>query len=190
MIKAQVNDKALVIAILSQAFDDNSSVNYIIRQNNKNECICALMDYSFEVCMMFGEVWLSNDRKACALIIYPEHKRTSIKSIWLDVKLILFAVGLDGVFKALKREGLIKKKQPEMPMTYLWFIGVKPLYKQQGIGSKLLKELMADAQQKNRPVFLETSTLKNLPWYERFGFRIYDQLELSYTLYFLNNLPV
>lgn len=34
-------------------------------------------------------------------------------------------------------------------------------------------------------MYLETSMPENLPWYERFGFRIYDRLELGYTLYFL-----
>lgn len=70
-------------------------------------------------------------------------------------------------------------------MAYLWFIGVNPGDQHKGIGSKLLQEIIAFADQKKLPLFLETSTLTNLPWYERFGFKIYDQLELSYTLYFL-----
>jgi len=35
------------------------------------------------------------------------------------------------------------------------------------------------------PVYLETSTLKNMPWYKRMGFEVYDEVELSYTLFFL-----
>ena len=67
--------------------------------------------------------------------------------------------------------------------------GVNPANQKNGVGSKLLQEIIVHAKQQDRPVFLETSTLKNLPWYERFGFKIYDKLELSYTLYFLSNEP-
>jgi ribosomal protein S18 acetylase RimI-like enzyme len=105
----------------------------------------------------------------------------------LDLKLIVQAIGLSGIKRALDRESKIKAKQPKEPMAYLWFIGVEPSQQHKGIGSKLLQEVIADATVNNLPVFLETSTTPNLPWYERFGFKIYDQLTLTYTLYFLRN---
>src|SRR5258708_2988883 len=187
MIKAEVNDKALVVELLTQSFDENKSVNYIIRQgNNPKAHLKPLTAYSFDVCLLFGEVWLSEDRRACALILFPDQKRNTI---WLDIQLIFNAIGIAGISKTLTREKQIKKKQPKIPMVYLWFIGVDPLYQHKGIGSRLLREVIAHARQKSRPVFLETSMLQNLPWYQRFNFHIYDKLELGYTLYFLNNLP-
>ena len=186
---ATVNDRALVVDLLARSFDGNQSVNYIVRQDNKRKArIRALMDYSFEVCMRFGEVWLSEDRRACALVLFPEEKKTTLKTIWLDVKLIFQAIGWGGVSKAMKREALIKQKQLNVPVVYLWFIGVHPLYQHRGAGGKLLQQVIDKAKKRDRPVFLETSTLKNLPWYGRFGFQVYDELELGYTLYFLNNL--
>jgi ribosomal protein S18 acetylase RimI-like enzyme len=70
-------------------------------------------------------------------------------------------------------------------MLYLWFIGVAPAEQHKGHGSSLLTAILAMSAKLNLPLFLETSTLKNLPWYERFGFGIYDKLDLTYTLYFL-----
>lgn len=186
MLKAEVADKELITKILSKSFEANQSVNYIVRQDNKKTGrIDALMEYSFEVCSLFGDVFFSDDHKACALLLYPQNKRTTIKSIWLDVKLITQAIGFDGIGKALERESKIKAKQSKEPMIYLWFIGVNPSDQHKGIGSKLLQDVIAFAEQKKLPIFLETSTLTNLPWYERFGFKIYDRLELTYTLYFL-----
>lgn len=102
-------------------------------------------------------------------------------------EIIFQAIGLGGMSKTLDREAQIKKKQLKAPMVYLWFIGVSPLYQHRGICSKLLREVLDEAKRMNRPVFLETSILKNIAWYERFGFKVYDCLELDYTLYFLNN---
>lgn len=181
-------DKPRVTDLLSAAFNDNQSVNYIIRQDDKRrQRIRALMDYSFEVCFRFGKVWLSEGGTGCALVLYPHQKRTTLQTIWLDIKLIFTAIGIDGIARAMKREALIKEKQPKEPMAYLWFIGVSPLYQHTGIGSSLLKEVIAEAESKALPVFLETSTLQNLPWYRRFGFQSYDELTLTYTLHFLKH---
>ena len=61
MIKAEIVDKALVVQLLTQAFEDNRSVNYIVLNDDKRtERIAALMDYSFDMCSLFGEVWLSD----------------------------------------------------------------------------------------------------------------------------------
>ncbi|MFD2964355.1 MULTISPECIES: GNAT family N-acetyltransferase [Olivibacter] len=190
MIKAQYEDKLLVIELLMKSFDDNQSVNYIIKQDHeRTQRIYALMDYSFAMCYRFGEVWLSNDKQACALILYPHQKKTSLQSVWWDIKLIFQSIGVNRIGKAMKREALIKKKQPSEPMVYLWFIGVNPKYQHTGIGSRLLKEVLVDAQTKGLPIYLETSTEKNLPWYQRFGFRIYDELVLTYVLHFLKYEP-
>ena len=186
MINANPNDRTLVVNLLVQSFDDNQSVNYIVKQDDKRiQRIRVLMDYSFEICSLFGAIYLSNDKKACALIVFPDQKRTTLKSILLDLKLILFCVGLSGIKKALSRESLIKKIQPKEKMYYIWFIGTDKSNQHSGIGSKLLQEIIEDAGSKKLPIYLETSTLKNLPWYERFGFEIYHKLKLSYTLYFL-----
>lgn len=188
MRSATRTDKPLVTDLLSAAFDDNLSVNYIVHQNDKRkQRIRALMDYSFEVCYRFGKVWLSEDCKACALVLYPHQKKINLYAVWLDVKLIFTAVGIGGIKKALDREAKIKAKQPKEPMAYLWFIGVSPLYQHQGTGSKLLQQVIADAEQQGLPVYLETSTERNLPWYEQHGFTEYDTLDLSYTLHFLKH---
>lgn len=186
MKKAEYNDKSLVVDILTKSFDTNQSVNYIVKQDEKRaKRVSALMDYSFEVCYLFGEVFLSDDKKACALVTYPDKKKTTLKSILLDVKLILSCVGLKNIKKTLAREAMINKIQPKELRYYLWFIGVDPECQNEGIGSVLLNEIIEDSEHKKRPIYLETSTLKNLPWYKKFGFDIYHELDLSYKLFFL-----
>jgi ribosomal protein S18 acetylase RimI-like enzyme len=70
-------------------------------------------------------------------------------------------------------------------MYYLWFIGVDPKHQNSGIGTTLLNEVIKDSESKNRSIYLETSTMKNLPWYKKFGFDVYNELDLSYKLFFL-----
>ncbi|WP_423128494.1 GNAT family N-acetyltransferase [Gaoshiqia sp. Z1-71] len=186
MRRATQEDKNFIIDILTQSFESNQSVNYIVTQDKKRiQRIRALMDYSFEVCSLFGEVFISEDNKACALIVYPDKKKTSLKSILLDVKLIMKCVGVKNIKKALDREALIKKIQPKEAMTYLWFIGVGLADQNNGLGSAMLQAIIDHSSKNNRPIYLETSTVRNLPWYSKFGFEVYSEQDLSYRLYFL-----
>lgn len=186
MVNASPADKYCVVDILTKAFEDNKSVNYIIKQDqSRRRRIKRLMEYSFDVCRLFGEVLLSDDKRACALIVWPEKKRISLKSVLLDIKLMVTCIGLSNIKKALVREAKIKKLQPKEPVYYLWFIGVDPLEQHSGIGSRLLREIIERYAPEQRAICLETSTLRNIPWYQRFGFELYNELDLGYTLYFL-----
>ncbi|MCZ4222923.1 GNAT family N-acetyltransferase [Pedobacter rhodius] len=187
MIKATYKDRVLVTNLLAASFKENQSIAYTIKQDGKAvKRIAALMAYAFDSCFKFGEVLLSDDRKACALVMYPHLKKGSLSTLWLDIKLIFKAVGIGGIFKVIKREGKIKEIQPKGEMAYLWFIGVKPALQHAGIGSKLLQEIIEWTAKKQLPLYLETSTPANLPWYKKFGFEIYGQLDLGYRLYFLS----
>jgi ribosomal protein S18 acetylase RimI-like enzyme len=173
MLKAKYTDKALAVKILTKSFAANQSVNYLVKQDkNRLKRVRYLMDYSFEVCFLFGDVFFSADKNACALVLYPDTKKTTFKSILLDAKLIFVSIGLTNIKKTLNREAFIKKIQPKGPMYYLWFIGVLPGYQNKGLGTELLKDLILDSTHQKRTIYLETSTQRNLPWYQKFGFQI------------------
>ncbi len=184
MTKALYTDKNSVVNILTQSFADNKSVNYIVKQDSKKAVrLKRLMEYSFDTCYRFGEILLSNDKKACALIIFPEKKRTTLKSIAADIKLMISCMGIGNVRKAMQREAVIKSIHPLKLICYLWFIGVDTNEQGKGIGTALMREIISRSSELNRTICLETSTLKNIPWYQKLGFSIYKELDFGYTLY-------
>jgi GNAT superfamily N-acetyltransferase len=186
MIRARYEDKSLVVQILTNSFKDNQSVNYVINQGPARDTrISRLMEYSFDYCNLFGEVFLSDDRNACALAVFPDKKKVNLKTIFWDVKLALTCIGLGNLKKALNRESRIKTTHPPSPIYYLWFIGVRPEFQNMGIGSALLSEVIAESESIQRPLYLETSTLRNLPWYKKFGFQVHKELDFGYNLFCL-----
>src|ERR1700743_585011 len=103
MIKATPSDKEFIVNILTDSFSQNQSINFIIKQDEKRiERVKAIMDYSFEICFLFGEVYLSDDKKGCALILNPDKKKTTLQSIYLDSKLVIKCLGLKNIFKAMR----------------------------------------------------------------------------------------
>ena len=186
MKRVNANERELVVKILAESFDDNKSVNYVVRQDRKRKRrINALMDYTFNQCLAFGEVWLSDDRNGCALILLPDKKQFSLQSLVWDANLAFSSIGLDRVFTVLDREKRIKSYHPREPLCYLWFIGVNPEFQNKGIGSRLLQEVVDECEKKKRPIYLETSVERNLSWYKRFGFEVFQTIDLSYKLYIL-----
>ena len=183
MIKANKKDKDLIMRILTNAFQDNKSVNYIVKQDrHRIKRISRLMAYSFEYCRLFGEVYLSENRQACALLMYPHRKSTTLRSMILDMQLAVSCVGVTNIGKVLKREAVVKQLHTGIEMCYLWFIGVSPDAQHQGLGSTLLKEIIEQCDTAGMPVYLETSVQQNVPWYEKFGFGIYKELDLGYQV--------
>ena len=183
MTTANIKDKSTIIDILCQSFDINNSVNYVIKQDkNREKRIKSLMDYSFELCQRYGKIYLNDERNACALTLFPDQQKTNIS---LDIKLIFECIGITRVMKVLKRNSQIKKVYPQQPISYLLFIGVNPKEQNKGIGSKLLTEIIKDSESTQKPIYLETSMPENLPFYQKFGFTIYRELDFGHKLYLL-----
>jgi ribosomal protein S18 acetylase RimI-like enzyme len=184
MIPASKDHKTIVVDILSKSFDENQSINYIVKQDDKRkDRIRHLMDYCFEMCLIKGQIFLSEDLSGCALIMQPERKAGFIETALLDMKLALRSIGLSRAGKVMKREKLIKAHQPAEPFYYLWFVGVYPDFQGKGIGSKLLDEIFQYYKKDERPFYLETSVLTNLPWYKKYGFEIINEIDIGYKLF-------
>jgi ribosomal protein S18 acetylase RimI-like enzyme len=189
MKQANPQDISIVTRILTDAFIDNNSVNYVVKQDRrKRDRIAGLMKYSFKVCQDFGEVWISDDQQACALLLFPDKKKTTFSAILQDVDLAFSVIGVTRVSGVMKREGLIKSHHPKEPFCHLWFIGVDAAHQHSGKGSTLLQSIIDLCRRRNQSIYLETSVARNLNWYKKFGFEIYETIDLSYRLYLLRKL--
>lgn len=172
--------------MLTRAFDTNKSVNYIVGLNgNRVRRIQNLMTYSFNVCHQFGECWMSDAGDACALILFTDKKRRTWQTLVWDLQFAISVVGLRRMGGILKREEMIKSNHPKKPFAYLWFFGVDPDVHNKGVGSAFLREIISECDKKKRPIYLETSMEKNLPFYKKFGFEIFNTVQPTYTLYLL-----
>jgi len=65
----------------------------------------------------------------------------------------------------------------------LWFIGVLPDGQGLGLGAKLSCIVLEKCDEDRRPVFLQNSAIKNIPWYERSGFEVFNELDIGYNLF-------
>jgi hypothetical protein len=194
MIQAFYKDKSLVVDILTRAYDSNSSVNYLIKQDKKRQRrIKRLVEYSFETCMQFGEIYLSSDKKGVALILIPAKEKTTLKSIFRDVKLAFFSIGLSNVSRVYKVEQYKKKTRPKLhDYLYFWYYGVDPENQGSSSAIELKNEIFAMADKRNLPILIETTGEKHKNVYQRYGFQLYHSWTIGnnvITYYFLLRQP-
>lgn len=176
--------RALVVGILVESFADNPSVNYVLKQDAKKaKRLQLLMRYSLYYGEKFGRVYLSEDEQACAILLDPRRKKSTVGAILWDIRLVVGCMGLSNVKKVLKREAVIKKHHPTVDFMHLWYIGVNPAQQGKGLGGKLLETIMKEAKSEQLPIYLETSNPRNFKFYRDHGFELTGELdELGYPL--------
>lgn len=181
MTKYTEEDRQRIVDLLCEAFNDNLSVNYVLKKDgNQTNRLRNLMEYSVSLGELFGKIYLTKNKDACAVLIYPEKKKVTLKSIWLDIKVVFGAIGVTRVFKVLRRQSEIQKKRPDYPVTHLWYIAVASDTQGKGLGGELLQQILTESE---RPVHLETSTIRNFSFYEKHGFKLQEEFtELGYPL--------
>ena len=66
----------------------------------------------------------------------------------------------------------MESMKPQEPMWYLDHVGVDPDHQGGGIGSALVKLGLARAAEDGIPAYLEAGNPRNVPCYERLGFKV------------------
>ncbi|WP_079242708.1 GNAT family N-acetyltransferase [Chryseobacterium indologenes] len=187
MKKIQENELPIANTILSGAFYNNKSVNYILKIKNEKVLISKLMDYSIAKAKLYGEVWLNDLNNACCILLDPlQTKKDFLYSLWLDILLIKNVVGLHNFKKVIYKEKMTQMHLPKnIDYIHLWFIGVDVNSQGNSIGSAFMSEIINYYSGKKQAICLETSTIINLPFYEKFGFKIYHEEDFGFRFYFL-----
>ena len=66
----------------------------------------------------------------------------------------------------------------DVPHFYLFVLGTAPDARGRGIGGALLRHVLATCDRDGLPAYLESSDPRNVPLYERHGFRVLSELEV------------
>jgi ribosomal protein S18 acetylase RimI-like enzyme len=84
-----------------------------------------------------------------------------------------------GVLRLLSLLSLIEKRHLREPHYYLAQLGTDPAHQGRGIGSALLAPMLARCDAEQMPAYLESSNLRNVPFYMRQGFETTGTIELK-----------
>jgi ribosomal protein S18 acetylase RimI-like enzyme len=80
--------------------------------------------------------------------------------------------------QVLRLGDLTHALHPDEPHYYLATLGTDPSCQGQGIGSALIQPILARCDKESTPAYLESSKRENIPFYNKHGFEVMDEVEI------------
>lgn len=189
MKRATHRDREKAVDILCRAFIDvliPNSINFVVKKSgDRYKRLKALMEFQFDVSLLNGNVFLSDHDEGC--ILFLNSNKFSLKKFASELRLLFVCIGVDNMFKVLRREKLLKSFHPEEKFIHLWLMAVVPEEQGKGIGTELLNDSLEFYE--GELIYVETTTPENRSFYTQNTFEIFHEtFELDYPLYFLKKL--
>jgi ribosomal protein S18 acetylase RimI-like enzyme len=79
---------------------------------------------------------------------------------------------------AMQVGAAMARAHPRQPHLYLWFLAAHPRHQRRGVGRALMEQVLREAALRKVPVYLETATPENVPYYRAFGFGVTGEAPL------------
>jgi hypothetical protein len=177
MKKAAKSDKAKVVELLLQSFQNNARINYLTRNTgNKSKYLKRVFEYSFDYAFEREGVFLSDSEQGVALCYSSKKKGKTWHDVFLKLKLVLGALALNKLVEILVHMKKVEKMKPkDREYLHFWYFGVNPKEEPRISAWEMTKEILDYSDQNGLDIFVETTADKNRNVYERFGFQVYQQ---------------
>lgn len=178
--KIEPADFTQVSDLLGRAFDDDPVMNFMAKPDaRRSERIRSMMDLALrKMTFPYGETYITEGFEGAALWNPPDGRPHGLLN---DLRLVPgFArvAGLSRMPRVIGALTLMEKKHPKEPHYYLLAIGVEPSKQGKGFGSQLLAPMIARCDREGMPAYLESSKERNVPLYERHGFKVVEEMDL------------
>ncbi len=162
------------IAVLTLAFSTDAAVRYMFPSAGAYLAAFPRMAAAMSgAALGAGAAFVADDHAAAALWLPP--------GLAPDGDAIGAVVGefapMERLEVLMQVGELIDQFHPKEPHWYLPMIGVDPSRQGQGYGSALLKAALRRVDADGLPAYLESSSPRNVPLYERHGFEVIGEIK-------------
>ncbi len=122
---------------------------------------------------LFGH-WIINEG-FCIWEKPDEHRSAITFKDVIEGFSLAFSIGMFSLVRMVRYQlwsTKLKKRLISEPYWYLDTVVVSPDYQGKGFASKMIKPYLSEANARGEKVYLETQNMKNVPVYEKYGFRL------------------
>ncbi|MBK9343958.1 MAG: GNAT family N-acetyltransferase [Dehalococcoidia bacterium] len=177
--KATPADRQRLTATMARAFDDDPIANWFAAQDRRRaRRVYDFMDAAFQITRAHGEVYTTDDLEGGAYWSPPGKWKMGV----LQQARLLPAMVRTASWRRLpavaRGMNAIEQKHPHEPHYYLLALGVEPDLQGRSLGTQLMAPILERCDRERVPAYLESSKEKNLPLYERNGFRVTEKFQV------------
>lgn len=161
--------------VLARAFYDDPVVRFIFPdERGRTPWLRMMFEVQVRLGHIYGKVYTTEDFAGVAVWLTPENVELSP---WQYIRAHGLTFGFNTPLGVLKRSLRFLGYTQELHRQcitakhwYLPYLGVEPRQQGKGIGSRLLKPVLEQADESGLPCFLETANERTIRLYERHGF--------------------
>ncbi|MFI0370007.1 GNAT family N-acetyltransferase [Actinomadura sp. 1N219] len=180
--EAAAPDVAEIAAVLGRAFDDDPVWSWLLPDEaSRVRRLAGLFGIMLRrVHLPHGGTELAGRdarTEAAALWDPPGHWRVPLRVQAAQAVPLLRVLGAR-MPASLRTLSAIEKEHPREPHWYLAVLGADPPAQGNGLGAALLRSRLDRCDADGVPAYLESSKEINVPYYERFGFKVTRELTL------------
>jgi ribosomal protein S18 acetylase RimI-like enzyme len=171
---AQATDEDAVMAVLMLAFATDPPMRYIFaKPAGYADGFRRFAAVTGDPSLAAGAAYLADDGAAAALWLPP-----GVQGDLAAIGPLVQAFAPPERLPVLSKVGeAIRAFHPDGPHWYLSMLGVDPMRQGRGLGSALLEAGLARCDADGAIAYLESSSPKNVPLYERYGFEVLAVIE-------------
>ena len=174
--QAILQDAASIAELIAAAFRDDPILRWLIPDARWRHGIVA--DYFRSAVrhlyLPHEQVYLTEDVSGAALCL-PAGVTVGSPPLLDELGLawrLCTACGLGGLLRAHTLQATVHASRPAEPHFYVHALGVRPSQQGRGVGSALLRQVTGHCDRCKFRAYLENTNERNLPLYERYGFRV------------------
>jgi len=171
-------DNGELHAVLARAFDDDPLANWMALQDRRRaRRVYDAMGISMKISMPLGEVYTTDGIHGGALWAPPGRWKMGMLQQLLLAPSMARVATWRRIPKILGGINAIEKKHPDEPHYYLFVLGTDPEHQGKGVGTQLMSPVLERCDREKVPAYLESSKERNVPLYERMGFRVVEDTD-------------
>ena len=156
------------------AFSDDPVMRWLYPDDNEFYADGgAVMRFALRRWMAHDATFTTDDGVALAAFIPPGRPEIDIQ---IEVGSAPFAPDLLERFAAIG--GTLKRHTPTEPHWYLNLLGTHPNWQRQGLGELMMSPIFTLCDTDGLPLWLETETVANVAYYQRFGFTVRSEWDV------------
>lgn len=172
--RAAATDLERASEVLGSAFSAYPWTQWTVDPIDHRARITALQRLALEeLGLPYGQVWITTkDEAICSVAVAMDSEVEIPEAVQSRVDTECASLMGSRHSAAVMAETELKDLRPSGHHVLLATIGTTPGLAGRGLGSRTLRAVLQGADRTATPVYLETSSERNLAFYERFGFSI------------------
>lgn len=165
--------------VLSDAFQDDPVWSWICpNPERRRRHLPAVFAQVVRARVRHGWGWTTDGIHGAAAWAAPDRWKTRPFEAARIGPPILRAIGPHDLRMRLAALASLERHHPRDLHWYLEILGSDPTMRGQGIGGSLMVPTLERCDRGGMPAYLESSKEENIPFYERFGFRVTGELHM------------